>query len=52
VGDKQKLGPKAVRQFLIGRIVWRKFKGDLEHVLAEQRHPGGAVGLLQKAPGG
>ena len=27
-------------------------RADLEHVLAEQRHPGGAVSLLQMAAGG
>ena len=26
--------------------------GDLQHVLAEEGHPGGAVGLLQVAAGG
>jgi hypothetical protein len=29
----------------------RKLGGDLEHALAKQRHPGGAVGLLQVTPG-
>ena len=29
----------------------RQLDGDLEHVLAEQRHPGGAVGLLEVAAG-
>src|SRR5229473_2845082 len=40
------------RQLLIGRVVCRKLEGDLEHVLAEQGHPRGAVGLLQIAAGG
>ena len=30
----------------------RELESDLEHVLAEQGHPGGAVGLLQMASGG
>ena len=29
----------------------RELDADLEHVLAEQRHPGGAVGLLEVAAG-
>ena len=29
----------------------RQLDGDLQHVLAEQRHPGGAVGLLEVAAG-
>jgi hypothetical protein len=32
--------------------VRRKLDADLEHVLAEQAHPGCAVGLLQTAAGG
>ena len=32
-------------------VVHRELDGDLEHVLAEQRHPGRAVGLLQVAAG-
>src|SRR5262249_4078159 len=35
------------RQLLIDCVVRCKLKGNLEHVLAEQGHPGGAVGLLQ-----
>ena len=30
----------------------RELESDLEHVLAEQGHPGGAVGLFQIASGG
>ena len=33
------------------RVGHRQLRGDFQHVLAEQRHPGGAVGLLQVAAG-
>ena len=39
------------RHVLVVRIGHRQLDGDLEHVLAEQGHPGGAVGLLQIAAG-
>ena len=35
----------------VGRLGQRQLYGDLEHVLAEERHPGGAVGLLQVPAG-
>ena len=36
---------------LVGRVVGGELDGDLEHVLAEERHPRGAVGLLEVAAG-
>ena len=39
------------RHVRIVRIGHRQFDGDLQHVLAEQRHPGRAVGLFQVAAG-
>ena len=50
-GDQQEMLRELRRQILIGRVVRRELEGDLEHVLAEQRHPGRAVGLLQMAAG-
>ena len=35
----------------VDRVVHGEFDGDVEHVLAVQRHPGGAVGLLEVAAG-
>ena len=34
---------------LIGIVVLRQLDGDAQHVEAVHRHPGGAVGLLQRA---
>ena len=39
------------RQVLVVGVVGSELHGDLEHVLREQRHPCGAVGLLQMTPG-
>ena len=39
------------RHVRVVRIGHRQLRGDFEHVLAEQRHPGGAVGLFQVAAG-
>ncbi|OPY90220.1 MAG: hypothetical protein A4E73_02606 [Syntrophaceae bacterium PtaU1.Bin231] len=36
---------------LVNGVVGRQFHGELQHVLAEERHPGRAVGLLQVAAG-
>src|SRR6516164_1119133 len=35
----------------IGRLAARQLDGDVEHLLTEERHPGGAVSLLQMASG-
>ena len=35
----------------VGGVVHRQTRGDLHHVLTEQRHPGGAVGLFEVATG-
>ena len=39
------------RHVFVGRVVRRQLDADLEHVLAEQRHPRRAVGLLEMAAG-
>ena len=37
---------------LVGRVLGRDLRGELQHVLAEERHPRRAVRLLQVAAGG
>ena len=54
--DHRRRDPEEVLEELqahvgVGRLRERELHGDLEHVLAEERHPGGAVGLLQVAAG-
>ena len=39
------------RETDIARIVHCQFCADLDHILAEKRHPGGAVGLFQVSAG-
>ena len=39
------------RQTDIARIVHCQFCADLDHILAEQRHPGGTVGLFKVSAG-
>ena len=51
-GDPQEVLAELQRHVLVVRIGHRQFRGDFEHVLAEQRHPGGAVGLFQVTAGG
>ena len=36
----------------VHRVVFAKYQGHLQHVLAVKRHPGGAVRLLQRAARG
>ena len=50
-GDPQEVLDELERHVRVVRIGHRQLDGDLEHVLAEQGHPGGAVGLLQVAAG-
>ena len=50
-GDHQEVLDEFHRQAEIGRIGDRQLRADLDHVLAEEGHPGGAVGLLQIAAG-
>ena len=38
-------------QVLVGGVERGKLHGHLHHVLAEERHPGRAVGLFQVAAG-
>ena len=49
--DPEEVLVELERQVLVGRIVQRQLDGHLQHVLAEEGHPGGAVGLLQVAAG-
>ena len=47
----RKCSTELERHVRVVRIGHRQLDGDLEHVLAEEGHPGGAVGLLQVAAG-
>ena len=49
--DPQEVLGKLVGEVVVAGVVGRELDGDLEHVLAEHRHPGGAVGLLEVAAG-
>ena len=37
---------------LVDPVLLAEFEGDMQHVQAEHRHPGGAIGLLDVATGG
>ena len=50
-GDPQEVLAELEGHVRVVRIGHRQLDGDLEHVLAEQGHPGGAVGLFQVAAG-
>ena len=50
-GDPEEVLDELERDVLVAGIVLRQLDGDLQHVLAEERHPGGAVGLLEVAAG-
>src|SRR5215471_3593520 len=50
--DPQKMLTELHSQIFIGRVVGRNFDADLKHVLAEERHPGGAVSLFEVTAGG
>ena len=50
-GDPQEVLDELEGHVLVGGGAGRELEGDLQHVLAEQRHPRGAVGLLQEAAG-
>src|SRR5271163_10696 len=45
--DPEKMLEKLLAHVRIYRLVLREFDGDLEHVLAEERHPSRAIGLFQ-----
>src|SRR5205807_5697088 len=47
--DPQEMLDKLEHHALLDRIPERQLNSDLEHVLAEEGHPGGAVGLFQVA---
>src|SRR5262245_56451589 len=51
-GDPQKMLQELHDQIFIDPIVGRDLDADLEHVLAEERHPRGAVGLFEMAAAG
>ena len=46
------MGEELQRHVRVGGIVLGELGGDLEHPLAVQRHPRGAVGLLERATAG
>ena len=48
-GDPEEVLQELLGHILVARIVARQLDGDLQHVLAEQRHPGGPVGLFEVA---
>ena len=50
-GDPQEVFDELECHVRVVRIGHRQLGGDFQHVLAEQRHPGGAVGLFQIAAG-
>ena len=48
-GDLEPVLHELDDEVLVRRVVLGQRQGQLEHALAEERHPGGAVGLLQGA---
>src|SRR2546430_17457225 len=50
-GDPVEVLDELERHLGVFWIAQRQLGGDLEHVLAEERHPGGAVGLFQVTAG-
>ena len=51
-GDRNELLGERQHHGLIDGIVRRQFDGDLQHALAEEGHPRGAIRLFQMTPGG
>ena len=49
--DPQEVLRELEHQVVVTGIVFGELERDLEHVLAEQGHPRGAVGLLEMAAG-
>ena len=47
-----KMLDELVGDLFVHRVVFGQNEGDLQHVLAVKRHPGGAVRLLQRTAGG
>jgi hypothetical protein len=47
VGDPEKMFEKTKCNLLVHGIVVRENKGDLQHALAVEGHPGSAIGLIQ-----
>ena len=50
--DPQEMLGELEHQVVVAGILGCELDGDLEHVLAEHRHPRGAVGLLEVTAGG
>ena len=50
--NPQEVLRKLVGELLVAGVVGGELDSDLEHVLAEHRHPCGAVGLFEMAAGG
>ena len=50
--NPQEVLGKLEHEVVVAGVMGRELDRDLEHVLAEHRHPGGAVGLLEVAAGG
>ena len=50
-GNRDEVLDELERHVRVGRVVHGQFNGDLEHVQAEERHPGRAVGLFEVTAG-
>ena len=50
-GDPQRVLEELLDELLVERFVQRKLHGDAQHLLAEEHHPGRAVGLVEVAAG-
>ena len=51
-GDPQEMLHKLHGHVFVARVLGGNLHADIEHVLAEECHPGGAVGLFEMAAGG
>ena len=52
IGDPHEMLDELEGDLLVHRVVFAQDQGHLQHVLAVERHPGGAVRLLQRAARG
>ena len=51
-GDEQRVLEELLDELLVQRLVQRQLDRDAQHLLAEEHHPRGAVGLVEVAAGG
>src|SRR5688500_6040080 len=52
ISDPHEMLEELEGDLFVHRVVFAKYQGDLQHVLAVKRHPGGAVRLLQRTARG